>query len=78
MSNYCEKCTYDPSEMTGENACPFNALYWDFFVRHEDRFRGNQRMPYVFSNWDKFEPDKQKAIRNRAAANLQKMSEGRL
>ena len=78
MSNYCEKCTYDPSEMTGENACPFNALYWDFLVRHEDRFRGNQRMPYVFSTWDKFEPDKQKAIRNRAAANLQKMAEGRL
>ncbi len=76
MSNYCEKCKYDPDEMTGEKACPFNALYWDFLVRHEDKFRGNQRMPYVFSTWDKFAPEKQKAIRAQAKVTLQKMSEG--
>lgn len=78
MSNYCEKCSYDPDEMTGEKACPFNALYWDFLARHEDKFRGNQRMPYVFSTWDKFAPEKQKAIRNQAVATLQKMTEGTL
>jgi len=78
MSNYCDKCIYDPDEMTGEKACPFNALYWDFLVRHEDKFRGNQRMPYVFSTWDKFTPEKQKAIRTQAASSLQKMSEGTL
>jgi deoxyribodipyrimidine photolyase-related protein len=78
MSNYCEQCKYDPDEMTGENACPFNALYWDFLVRHEDVFRGNQRMPYVFSTWDKFGQDKQKAIRAQATLTLQKMTEGQL
>jgi deoxyribodipyrimidine photolyase-related protein len=78
MSNYCEKCTYDPDEMTGENACPFNALYWDFLVRHEDKFRGNQRMPYVFSTWDKFAHEKQQAIRHQAATTLKKMAEGTL
>jgi deoxyribodipyrimidine photolyase-related protein len=78
MSNYCEKCKYNPEEMTGEKACPFNALYWDFLVRHEDKFRGNQRMPYVFSTWDKFSPEKQQAIRIQAATTLQKMHEGTL
>jgi deoxyribodipyrimidine photolyase-related protein len=78
MSNYCKKCKYDPDEMTGEKACPFNALYWDFLVRHEDKFRCNQRMPYVFSTWDKFAPDKQQAIRTQAAYTLQKMAEGTL
>lgn len=78
MSNYCNKCKYDPDEMTGEKACPFNALYWDFLVRHDDKFRGNQRMPYVFSTWDKFAPEKQKAIRTQAALSLQKMAEGML
>jgi deoxyribodipyrimidine photolyase-related protein len=78
MSNYCEKCHYDPEVMTGENACPFNALYWDFLVRHAEKFRGNQRMPYVFSTWDKFTPEKQQAIRAQAAVSLQKMSEGTL
>ncbi len=78
MSNYCEKCNYDPDEMTGEKACPFNALYWDFLVRHEDKFRGNQRMPYVFSTWDKFAPEKQKSIRAQAITTLRKMSGGTL
>lgn len=78
MSNYCEKCRYDPDDMLGDNACPFNALYWDFLVRHEDRFRRNQRMPYVFSTWDKFAPEKQKAIRNKAADTLKRMAEGAL
>ena len=78
MSNYCEKCIYDPDVMTGENACPFNALYWDFLVRHEDKFRGNQRMPYVFSTWDRFAPEKQQAIRVHAATTLKKMAEGAL
>jgi deoxyribodipyrimidine photolyase-related protein len=76
MSNYCEKCTFNPDEMTGETACPFNALYWDFLVRHEQKFRCNQRMPYVFSTWDKFTPEKQKAIRAQAALSLQKMAQG--
>ncbi len=78
MSNYCEKCTYDPDVMTGENACPFNALYWDFLVRHEDKFRGNQRMPYMFSTWDRFAPEKQQAIRVHAATTFKKMAEGAL
>lgn len=78
MSNYCKKCKYDPDQMTGENACPFNALYWDFLVRHADKFRGNQRMPYVFSTWDKFSPEKQKSIRKQADDSLKKMAEGTL
>lgn len=78
MSNYCEKCMYDPDVMTGENACPFNALYWDFLVRHEGKFRGNQRMPYVFSTWDKFGLDKQKSIQTQARITLQKMKDGAL
>jgi deoxyribodipyrimidine photolyase-related protein len=64
--------------MTGEKACPFNALYWDFLVRHEDTFRGNQRMPYIYSTWDKFGLEKQNAIRAQAALSLEKMAMGTL
>lgn len=78
MSNYCETCPYDPDEMTGDKACPFNALYWDFLMRHEDKFRRNQRMPYVFSTWDKFPPEKKAAIRTQAASTLKKMDQGAL
>jgi deoxyribodipyrimidine photolyase-related protein len=73
MSNYCGKCRYDPEVMTGENACPFNALYWDFLARNEATLRGNQRMPYVYATWEKFGLVKQQAIRAQAALSLQKM-----
>jgi len=44
MSNYCEHCRYDPGQKTGEDACPLTTLYWDFLLRHEERFSGNNRM----------------------------------
>ncbi len=78
MSNYCSTCAYDPAEMTGESACPFNALYWDFMARHENILRGNQSLAYVFSTWAKFTPEKQKAIRVQASRTLEKMSEDTL
>lgn len=70
MSNFCDRCAYDPEETTTPNACPFNALYWAFVARHADRLRRNQRMPYIYASWDKFTPDKQQAIRKKAAIML--------
>ena len=78
MSNYCSHCTYDADVNVGEKACPFNALYWDFLVRHEMEFRQNRRMPYAYSNWDQFSPDKQNAIRQQAKQTLQRMDENDL
>jgi deoxyribodipyrimidine photolyase-related protein len=78
MSNYCEKCAYDPDAMTGEKACPFNALYWDFWARNEDTLRGNPRIPYVYSTWDKMADDKCDGIRKQAALTLKKMQVGEL
>ena len=78
MSNFCKDCHYDPEETVGDNACPFNALYWDFLVRHEDKLRGNHRMPYVYATWDKFGPAKQQTIRAHAAQVLQRLDDGAL
>lgn len=78
MSNYCDKCQYNPNETIGENACPFNAFYWDFMVRHEVALRNNPRLSYVFSNWDRFPPEKQLAIRKQAMINFEKMTENKL
>jgi deoxyribodipyrimidine photolyase-related protein len=50
MSNYCKGCRYDPKKRTGENACPFNTLYWDFMIRHRQRFAKNQRMSMMVKN----------------------------
>ena len=44
MSNYCKGCIYNPKLRTGEDACPFTTLYWDFLDRHKDTFSKNHRM----------------------------------
>jgi deoxyribodipyrimidine photolyase-related protein len=50
MSDYCADCRYNPSLRYGQEACPFNFLYWSFLVQHEQLLRGNPRLgPNVLS-----------------------------
>ena len=44
MSNYCEGCQFNPEKSTGDDACPFTTLYWDFLDRHKETFSKNHRM----------------------------------
>lgn len=48
MSDYCKGCHYDRKQRVGERACPYNALYWDFFRRNEARLSGNHRLGMVY------------------------------
>ena len=65
MSNYCRNCAYDYRQVLGENACPFNALYWDFLARHRPTLSQNPRMLLAMSNLSK--RSELAAIRARAA-----------
>ncbi len=62
MSNYCASCRFDPKKRTGEGACPFSVLYWDFLLRHRKRFSANQRMALVMKNLDRLDEAERKAI----------------
>lgn len=44
MSNYCKSCAFDRKKRTGSDACPFTTLYWDFLLRHADKFAKNPRI----------------------------------
>jgi deoxyribodipyrimidine photolyase-related protein len=44
MSDYCRGCYYDRTARTGDRACPFTTLYWDFLDRHRTRFERNPRI----------------------------------
>jgi len=70
MSDHCGRCRYDVNQKTGRDACPFNALYWDFLARHEGRFRRNRRMINMYGTWDKMQPEAREALRASAAAFL--------
>ncbi len=41
MSNYCDQCRYRPDRSNGVDACPYNMLYRDFLIRHEELLRRN-------------------------------------
>ena len=44
MSDFCNGCQYDPKMRTGETACPFTNLYWNFLDENSVEFQGNHRM----------------------------------
>lgn len=71
MSDYCDHCAYDPKSRTGDGACPWNALYWDFIARHADRWAGNHRMRMIAAAWAKKPAGEQTALRAAAAAHLE-------
>ena len=66
MSNYCSGCRFDPKQSTGERACPFTTLYWDFLARHEERFSGNRRMALQMKNLHRKDADELRTIRAQA------------
>lgn len=70
MSDYCGSCRYQVKQKTGPDACPFNALYWDFLARHEQRFGSNHRMANMYGTWNRMKPEVRDAYRASAAAFL--------
>jgi deoxyribodipyrimidine photolyase-related protein len=66
MSDYCSSCRYDVKQKTGPKACPFNALYWEFMARNEDRLRKNPRMAMPYKNWDRMAQADKVALRRQA------------
>jgi deoxyribodipyrimidine photolyase-related protein len=47
MSNYCEECYYSKNERVGDKACPFNSLYWNFFITNSEKLSKNPRLAIV-------------------------------
>jgi deoxyribodipyrimidine photolyase-related protein len=66
MSNYCASCRFDPAKSSGEDACPYTTLYWDFLARHERRLAANQRMALQVKNLARLGAAELAAIRARA------------
>ena len=63
MSNYCAGCRYKVAKKNGEQACPFNYLYWDFLIRNRDKLGGNARMGMMYRSLDRMAPEKVEMIR---------------
>lgn len=76
MSDCCRGCRYDPKQRTGDDACPFNALYWDFLDRNSKRLRPNHRMKMVYANLDKLDGAERKRVRSHAKDLRERLASG--
>ena len=70
MSDYCSSCRYSVTKKTGDDACPFNALYWHFLDRNRDKLAGNHRLGRVYANWDRMSDARKDEYRDSADAFL--------
>jgi deoxyribodipyrimidine photolyase-related protein len=68
MSPHCKGCRYDPAQRSGEDACPFTTLYWDFLMRHEATLARNPRMALQVKNAARMTDAQRQAVSERAAA----------
>lgn len=75
MGHYCSGCRYDPKKKTGQNACPFNSLYWHFIQRHEKQFADNHRMRMMYQVWRNKSHDEQNALLEQAEHYLDHINE---
>jgi deoxyribodipyrimidine photolyase-related protein len=68
MGGHCQGCRYKPAERTGERACPYTTLYWDFLARHQALLGQNPRMALQVKNLARITPAEMQAIETRAEA----------
>jgi deoxyribodipyrimidine photolyase-related protein len=66
MSHYCGSCHYKKAIKTGEKACPFNSLYWNFYDKHEDKLAKNPRIGMMYNVWRKMKPEDKTALLEQA------------
>lgn len=70
MSDYCTNCCYNPKEKVTENACPFNYLYWDFLLRHQEKLKSQGRMNLVLKHLEKISDNQVDKIHTLANTHL--------
>lgn len=63
-------------QRTGDDACPYTTLYWDFLARHAERFGKNPRMARQVSAMRRL--GDLDAVRERAAELLDRLDRGAL
>ena len=78
MSDFCDDCAYDVDETTGDGACPFNSLYWDFLDDNRDELGNNHRMSLMYGHLDRKDEDEMDSISERAEEVREMAHEGEL
>ena len=75
MSLYCTGCYYDKAKKTGDKACPFNSLYWNFYDKHEAKLAKNPRIGMMYNVWKKMQPEAKTELLEQAEYYLNHINE---
>jgi len=75
MSHYCKECYYDKKVKSGEKACPFNSLYWNFYDRNEDKLADNPRIGMAYHTWGRMNSEKKSDLLEQAKTYLENIEE---
>jgi deoxyribodipyrimidine photolyase-related protein len=67
MSDYCRGCAYDVAAKSGEGACPFNYLYWNFLIENAESLAGNPRLAMPYRTLDGLGSERRDEITSDAA-----------
>ncbi len=75
MSSYCTGCYYNKAKKTGDKACPFNSLYWNFYDKHESKLSKNPRIGMMYNVWRKMAPNAKAELLEQADYYLKHINE---
>jgi deoxyribodipyrimidine photolyase-related protein len=75
MSDYCGGCHYNSKTRTGPDACPFNALYWNFLIVNEERLRANPRSGPAVLGLRHLDADERRSVQTQAQRMLEQLDE---
>ncbi len=75
MSHYCGSCFYKKAIKTGDKACPFNSLYWNFYDKNEDKLGKNPRIGMMYNVWRKMQPEAKAALLQQAEYYLKNIND---
>ncbi|MFN8115041.1 MAG: cryptochrome/photolyase family protein [Bacteroidia bacterium] len=75
MSHYCKTCYYNKSTKTGDKACPFNSLYWNFYDRHSNLLSKIPRIGMMYNVWNRMEQKAKVELLEQAAYYLEHINE---
>ena len=75
MGDFCSGCRFNPKVRTGEDACPFNSLYWNFLILHEETLRANPRSGKAVLGLRHLDEDERAQVKEEAAALLDGLTE---
>ncbi|WP_313650682.1 cryptochrome/photolyase family protein [Pseudomonas soli] len=76
MSDHCKACSFRVDQAVGEDACPFNALYWHFLIRHRAQLSGNPRLALVYRSLDGMAPARREGVWQRGETLLARLDAG--